>query len=108
MLSPFLPISFGDITVTLNKNNLGDTPREIKMFQSNHKANADDNLSRALQWSNDFSPSVYLGNTDLCCSPPHDVQSLFGRYILLGFYSLFYGENAFLTENVQRSNQYTE
>lgn len=47
--SSFFALSFGDITVTLNKNNLGGTPREIKMFQSNHKANADDTLSRALQ-----------------------------------------------------------
>lgn len=49
MLSSFWLLSFGDITVTRNKNDLGDIPREMKMFQFKQKANANDVLSSLVQ-----------------------------------------------------------
>lgn len=79
MLSPFLLLSFGDIIVTLNENPLEDVPGETKMFQSNQKANANDILSKVELSSrnNDLPPYLYLGKTDLYCSPLRDAISLF-------------------------------
>lgn len=49
MLSTFWLLSFDDTTVTLNKNDLGDIPREMTMFQLKQKAKANDVLSRIVQ-----------------------------------------------------------
>jgi len=78
MLSPFLLLSFDDTIVTLNENPL-DVPREMKMFQSNQKVNANHISSRVELSSrnSDMSPSMYLGKNDLCCAPLRDAISLF-------------------------------
>lgn len=74
--------------------------------------NANDILSRVELSSrnNDLPPYMYLGRTDLCCSPLRDPISLFWSYVLLGGFGFFlcFMEDVFLTENFQRSNQYTE
>lgn len=74
-----LVLLFGGMIATLNQNLLGDVPREIQMFQSNQKVNANYILSRVELPSrnNDLPPCRYLGKADLCYSPLGDAIPLF-------------------------------
>lgn len=79
MLPLSLVLLFGGMIATLNKNPLGDVPREIQMFQPNQKVNTNDILTRVELSSrnDDLHPCRYLGKADLCYSPLGDMIPLF-------------------------------